>query len=98
MPPGYLPERLRKAGKGLLLGIFLCVVPVPLWALHPFSSLFYYVEEPAAFTSALTHLNRISIIAPQVFVMDRAVLSSERSTPSFCERHAGIGSQSCPWC
>lgn len=40
-------------------------------ALSPATTLFYYVEEPSAFTSALTHLNQISIIAPQVLVMDR---------------------------
>ncbi len=71
MPPADLPEPLRKAGKGLLFGVLLCFVPIPLLALPYSSSLFYYVEEPAALTSALTHLNRISIIAPQVFVMDR---------------------------
>ncbi len=56
------------------LSLFLIIVataPVTLLAHPPTATLFYYVEEPAALVSALTHLNRISVIAPQVFVMDR---------------------------
>lgn len=62
--------RVTRAKKGILLGMLLASIPVSLLALPPATTLFYYIEEPSAFTSALTHLNRISIIAPQVFVMD----------------------------
>ena len=71
MPGAFFRGRLSKAKGRLLLGILLASMPVSLFALPPTTTLFYYVEEPPAFTSALTHLNRISIIAPQVFVMDR---------------------------
>ncbi|MFQ5802697.1 MAG: glycosyl hydrolase family 18 protein [Candidatus Methylomirabilales bacterium] len=71
MPAASFTGRIRNAKRGLLLGILLASVPVPVLALPPATTLFYYVEEPSAFTSTLTHLNRISIIAPQVFVMDR---------------------------
>ncbi|MFQ5846110.1 MAG: glycosyl hydrolase family 18 protein [Candidatus Methylomirabilales bacterium] len=54
-----------------LIGIILVTLPVPLLARSRAATLFYYVERPPALVSALTHLNRISIIAPQVFVMDR---------------------------
>ncbi len=70
MPAGvYTPwgKRVRRC----LLGVILTMIPVPLLAHPPATTLFYYVEEPAAFTSALTHLDRISIIAPQVFVMNQ---------------------------
>ncbi len=71
MPGAFFRGRLSKAKGSFLFGILLASVPVPLLAHPPATSLFYYVEEPPAFTSALTHLSRISIIAPQVFVMDR---------------------------
>lgn len=71
MPAASFRGRFRKAKGGLLLGFLLGSMPVSLFALPPTTTLFYYVEEPSAFTSALTHLDRISIIAPQVFVMDR---------------------------
>ncbi len=63
-------SRWQAAGAFLLAGS-LALSPVPLLAHPPATILFYYVEEPPALVSALSHLNRISILAPQVFVMDR---------------------------
>ncbi|MFQ5882969.1 MAG: glycosyl hydrolase family 18 protein [Candidatus Methylomirabilales bacterium] len=62
---------VKRARAGLLFGITLAMSPASLLAHPTATTLFYYVEEPAALASALTHLDRISIIAPQVFVMDR---------------------------
>jgi hypothetical protein len=58
MPAASFRGRFRKAKGRLLLGILLASMPVSLFALPPTTTLFYYVEEPPAFT-------------PQVFVMDR---------------------------
>ncbi len=71
MPVALFTARVKRRKGRFLLGILLAFVPLPVSARPPVTSLFYYVEEPSAFTSAVTHLNRISIIAPQVFVMDR---------------------------
>ena len=60
----------RIAGAFLLAG-GLALCPVPVLSHSPSTALFYYVEEPPALVSALTHLERISILAPQVLVMDR---------------------------
>ncbi|MFQ5656251.1 MAG: glycosyl hydrolase family 18 protein [Candidatus Methylomirabilales bacterium] len=71
MPAEFFTGQVKKARGATLLWILLATVPAPLSA-HPLATtLFYYVEEPSAFTSAMIHMNRISIIAPQVFVMDR---------------------------
>lgn len=66
----FFTGRVRMVTRALLLQIILATVPVPLLAQPLATTVFYYVEEPAALASALTHLNRSSIIAPQVFVMD----------------------------
>ncbi|MFQ5960763.1 MAG: glycosyl hydrolase family 18 protein [Candidatus Methylomirabilales bacterium] len=67
----FFTKRVKKAPEILVFGIILATVPVHLRAQPPVATLFYYVEEPPALTSALAHLNQISIIAPQVFVIDR---------------------------
>jgi spore germination protein YaaH len=53
-----------------MLGVLAAASPMLLQGHEQAYVLFYYVEEPEAFVSTLTHLDRISIIAPQVFIMD----------------------------
>ena len=51
--------------------IFILLTPTNLPA-HPLiTTLLYYLEEPPSLASTLAHLDQISIIAPQVFVMDK---------------------------
>ncbi|MCH7896926.1 MAG: glycosyl hydrolase family 18 protein [Candidatus Methylomirabilales bacterium] len=67
----FFTRAIKGATSFSLFLIILVTAPLTLLAHPPTTTLFYYVEEPPALVSALTHLDRISIIAPQVFVMDR---------------------------
>lgn len=85
-------QRVTRASASLFLGIALTGSPAALLAHPSATALFYYVEEPPALTSALAHLEQISVIAPQVLVMDQKGVVIGEVNPDLLQaaRQAGV--------